>query len=105
KAIKLAFGLEYPEETRAMLLVECDAAGPDLSSAGFQPVSSAGAPPAKDRLEACATIVDREMATVREVCARHAALEVRVAQNEAERAKMWMVRKKGIGAMGRIAPS
>ncbi|HWA84170.1 MAG TPA: FAD-linked oxidase C-terminal domain-containing protein [Fimbriimonadaceae bacterium] len=79
KALKLAFGLEHPDGTQAMLLVECD--GPAAES------------------------VEAEMETVRAVCTRHQALEIKVAKDEAERAKMWMVRKKGIGAMGRLAPS
>ncbi|HVT12158.1 MAG TPA: FAD-linked oxidase C-terminal domain-containing protein [Fimbriimonadaceae bacterium] len=79
KALKLAFGLEHPEGTQAMLLVECDGAA--------------------------AAAVESDMDIVKEVCARHHALETKVAKDEAERAKMWMVRKKGIGAMGRLAPS
>ncbi len=91
KALKLAFGLEYPEATQAMLLVECDSSGNACQAEV----------PAQD---ADATVA-QEMETVRAVCARHKAIEVRVAKNEEERQKMWMVRKKGIGAMGRIAPS
>lgn len=96
-AINLAFGLEYPPDTKAMLLVECDAGGerPDAQ------LSSAGAPPARNANE----VVEAQMQTVQAVCERHNALEVRIAQNETERQKMWLVRKKGIGAMGRIAPS
>jgi glycolate oxidase len=116
RAIKLAFGLEYPEGTQAMLLVECDC---PPSSIGFQPMGTSGFQPedraegdaghgleARDthRLEADAT-VRAEMEVVRVVCLRHNALEIRVAADEAERQRMWMVRKKGIGAMGRIAPS
>lgn len=94
RALKLAFGLEYPEGTKAMLLVECD------SSAGFQPAG-----PDAGRLEACASTVAAEMETVKAVCGGHNALEVKIAANEPERQRMWMVRKKGIGAMGRLAPS
>lgn len=81
-ALKLAFGLVYPEGTAAMLLVECDANGPDA-----------------------AQVVEQEMEIVRAVCERNRAIKIEVAKDETERARMWTVRKKGIGAMGRIAPS
>jgi glycolate oxidase len=78
QAVRLAFGLQYPEGTEAMLLIECDG----------EPAS-----------------VRREMKIVMEICKRNHALEIRMAANEAERAHLWTARKKGIGAMGRIAPS
>lgn len=78
KAVNMAFGLEYPEGTDAMLLIECD-----------------GEPEA----------VEREMEVVKRICRENHALQVRVAADEAERAFLWMVRKKGIGAMGRLAPT
>jgi glycolate oxidase len=118
RAIKLAFGLEYPEGTQAMLLVECDEAPSPVSSWGVPSKVSPGTWEMGDgvggegagshgeyRLEACATMVEAQMEVVKAVCARHNPLEIRVAANEAERQRMWMVRKKGIGAMGRIAPS
>jgi len=77
-ALRIAFGLEYPEETQALLLVECD--------------GDPGVP-------------EMEMHGVQEICRKHGALEVRIAQSEAERQQFWIARKKGIGAMGRIAPS
>lgn len=80
-ALNLAFGLAYPEGTKAMLLIECDRSTGQESE------------------------LPEEMALVQTVCARHAPLQVRIAQDESERQKMWMVRKKGIGAMGRLAPS
>lgn len=85
-AIRAAFGLKYPDDAEALLLVECDAPGP------------AGNKEAQERVE-------REMAAVLEVAHRNHALEIQTAKDEAERAKLWMARKKGIGAMGRIAPS
>jgi glycolate oxidase len=124
RAIKLAFGLEYPEGTQAMLLVECDAAE---SARAFQAMSTSGSQPeirescaGEQGLEAPAThgpeghgtlgqdahgTVAAQMEVVKDVCARHNPLEIRVAADEVERQRMWMVRKKGIGAMGRIAPS
>ncbi len=78
KALNLAFGLAYPEGTKALLLVECD-----------------GEPDA----------VDAEMDAVESVCKANGAAEVRVAKDEAERQSFWHARKKGIGAMGRLAPT
>lgn len=77
-ALKAAFGLEYPEGTDALLLIECDGAP--------------GEPEA-------------EMAVVRGICERNGALNIQIAADEAERQKLWTARKKGIGAMGRLAPS
>lgn len=78
KALNAAFGLEYPAGTDALLLIECD-----------------GEPDA----------VASEMRAVLDECAQNAAILVKVAKDEAERQKLWTARKKGIGAMGRIAPS
>ena len=78
RAVNMAFGFEYPPKTLAMLLIECDGE-PDQ--------------------------VAKEMEAVKEVCVRNRAIEIRVAEDETERARLWVVRKKGIGAMGRIAPS
>jgi glycolate oxidase subunit GlcD len=38
------------------------------------------------------------------ICRSHDAREVRRAENEAERARLWNARKKAYGAMGRLAP-
>jgi glycolate oxidase subunit GlcD len=38
------------------------------------------------------------------ICKSHNAREVRRAENEAERARLWNARKKAYGAMGRLAP-
>jgi glycolate oxidase len=106
-AIKLAFGLEYPPETQAMLLVECDAPDTKLVARASRPPSVPNPSEAQHVPPAISpeSSVGAQMATVQSVCARHNPLEIRIAQNEAERQRMWMVRKKGIGAMGRIAPS
>jgi len=39
-----------------------------------------------------------------QICRDHAALEVRVAQDEAERALLWKGRKEAAGAVGRMSP-
>jgi glycolate oxidase len=78
-AVHLAFTFEFPPDAQALLLVECD--GDDQG------------------------VVDKEMESVRAVCESNGCLEINIASDEKERARLWMVRKKGIGAMGRIAPS
>lgn len=82
KALKIAFKFEYPPAAKAVLIVECDALGDD---AEFE--------------------AQQELKRVIEIATRLGSLEVTVAENEAERAKLWQARKKGIGAMGRLAPS
>lgn len=78
KALNAAFGLEYPAGTEALLLVECDGS---KSSA------------------------TKEIGIVESVCRSNNCLQFEVAKDESERKKMWLARKKGIGAMGRLAPS
>ena len=78
-ALKAAFNLQYPEGTQALLLVECD--GDD------------------------AAVVAEEMTRVRHVAERQAALSFTEATDERERQKLWTARKKGVGAMGRVAPT
>lgn len=78
-AVHMAFGLEFPAGAQALLLVECDG----------------------DQVE----VVDREIESVRQVCEGLGCLEMSFAKDEKERARLWMVRKKGVGAMGRLAPS
>jgi glycolate oxidase len=83
-ALSAAFGLQYPEGAAALLLVECDSA---LEG------------------DEAATRVAGEMATATRICQENGAMEITIAQSEAERQKLWMARKKGVGAMGRLAPS
>ena len=78
KALRAAFDLQYPEGTDALLLIECDGA---------------------------AETVPKEMEQVSEVCQKNGAISFVVAKDETERQKLWTARKKGIGAMGRLAPS
>ena len=77
-ALRAAFGLEFPEDVGTLLLVECD---------GDQSVAEA------------------QMAEVRAVCMAQGAVFEQVARDEKERARLWTARKKGIGAMGRLAPT
>jgi glycolate oxidase len=79
RALRAAFNLEYPEGTDALLLVECD--GDDSS------------------------VVQEEIRAAEDACQKNGAISFVVAKDEAERQKLWTARKKGIGAMGRLAPS
>ncbi|HRF58365.1 MAG TPA: FAD-linked oxidase C-terminal domain-containing protein [Fimbriimonadaceae bacterium] len=78
-ALRAAFGLDYPEGTDALLLVECDGCDADE--------------------------VDAEMAVAASIANDQGALQVQIAHTRAERAALWTARKKGIGAMGWIAPT
>ncbi len=49
--------------------------------------------------------VAEQAAAIREICDRIGAREVRQAQNEAERIRLWSGRKNAFGAIGRISPS
>ena len=77
-AVHDAFGLDFPPGTDSLLLVECD-----------------GAPEAT-RLE---------IEKVEEICRANGAISVERAMSEDHRKKLWTARKKGVGAMGRIAPT
>jgi glycolate oxidase subunit GlcD len=48
--------------------------------------------------------MDADVALVERLCMEAGARAVRVARDEAERARLWQGRKKAFGAMGRIAP-
>lgn len=79
RALTAAFGLSYPPSAEALLLIECDGDETD--------------------------VVEAEMEVVRRICEANNAIEIRLAADEAERAKLWTARKKGVGAMGRLAPT
>jgi glycolate oxidase len=78
QAVEAAFSFGFPLDAAAVLIIELD--GLD-----------AGLDAAKDAVVA--------------VCERFHAREVRVARDEAERARLWLARKKAVGAVGRLAPS
>ncbi len=82
-AVSQAFKINYAPGTEALLLIECDS----------------------DHSHEAMSRVEAEMAEVREVCERNGAIDIRIAADDAERAQLWTARKKGVGAMGRIAPS
>ena len=66
----------YPTDAAAVLLIELDGALAGL---------------------------EEDVAAVNAICADHAARTVRVARDEAERARLWQGRKKAFGAMGRLS--
>lgn len=67
----------YPADAAAILLIEVDGT---------------------------AASVGEDVETVRSMCTEAGARTVRVASDEAERARLWQGRKKAFGAMGRMAP-
>ena len=48
--------------------------------------------------------LDRDIEKAEAICSREGAVEIRIAQDEAQRQKLWYARKKAFGAMGRLAP-
>lgn len=48
--------------------------------------------------------LDAEAAQVENICRAHSARNVRRAENESERKKLWAARKGAFGAMGRVSP-
>jgi glycolate oxidase subunit GlcD len=56
-------------------------------------------------LEGVAAGLDRLEETIREICGRHGATEVRVARDAAERSALWAGRKGAFGACGRLSPN
>jgi glycolate oxidase len=78
RAIEEGVGAGYPKGAGAVLLIELD--GP--------------------RAE-----IEAQSARIEAICWSHAALEVRVAADEAERALLWKGRKEAAGAVGRLTPN
>src|SRR2546425_8646183 len=78
RAINAGIGAGYPDRAGAVLLIELDGPTAEVEVQG----------------ERCAAL-----------CRRHRALEVRVAQDEAERALLWKGRKEAAGAVGRLTSS
>jgi glycolate oxidase len=78
QAVEAAFHMGFPTDAGACLIIELDG------------------------LEAG---LDEQAEKAKEVCFAQNAREVRSAVTPAERASLWMARKKAIGAAGRLAPS
>ncbi|MGH2398952.1 MAG: FAD-binding oxidoreductase [bacterium] len=77
EAVEMGASLGYPKGAEAVLLVEVE---------GVR--------------EHC----DRAVALVREICEQTGARQVKVAQDAAERQRLWKGRKEAFGSMGRLAP-
>ena len=77
RAAEAFVGAGYPVEAQALLLVELDGTRDEI---------------------------DAQLAALEEVLAAHQAANVRVAFDEAERARFWQGRKAAFPAVGRIAP-
>jgi len=77
EAVEMGASLGYPKGAEAVLLVEVE---------GVR--------------EHC----DRSVALVREICEQTGARQVKVAQDAAERHRLWKGRKEAFGSMGRLAP-
>jgi glycolate oxidase subunit GlcD len=48
--------------------------------------------------------IEPDVTRIEGICREHGARSVRIARDDAERARLWQGRKKAFGAMGRIAP-
>ena len=77
-AVEEAYQFGFPLDAGAVLIVELDGLKDGVESQG-------------DQVEA--------------ICHRNGAKEVRVAQDDAERAAVWKCRKRAFGAVGRISPN
>lgn len=78
QAVEAAFHAGFPEDAGAVLIVELD---------GIHEA------------------VEDQSELLRDICRELGASELREAQDEAGRAKMWQARKEAFGALGRIMPS
>ncbi len=78
QAVEAAYNLGLPTDAEAVLLIEVDGA-------------EAG--------------IDRQATRITGICEGLGAVRVEMAQDDAERARLWMARKKSVGTLGRLAPS
>jgi len=78
RAVESATGAGYPQDAAAVLLVELEGLREGVETQGVQ---------------------------IEEVCRKHNARQVRLAQSEKERQLLWAGRKNAFGAMGRISSS
>ena len=78
KAVEPAVNAGYPKNAGAVLLVE---------------------------VEGLIESVEEELFEIEKVMDNHKPLEIRVAKNDQDRAKLWAGRKGALGALGRLAPN
>ncbi len=107
RAVTAAFKLDYPAEADALLLIEVDAKPVSERNAAIpRPPDTDSDPNAvSPKRPTPNETVEKELSHVIAICNAHHAISIDMAQNEAERQKLWVARKKAIGAMGRLAPS
>ncbi len=77
-AVEAAYHLGLPSQAGAVLLMEVD--GPEAG-------------------------IDRQAERIKELCLNGGAIRVDFAKDKEERLKLWTARKKGVGTLGRLAPS
>lgn len=78
RAVEKWIGAGYPRDAGAVLLIELDGPRAEIEAQGLR---------------------------VAEICRASAAIDLRVAQDEAERALLWKGRKAAAGAFGRLTPN
>jgi glycolate oxidase len=78
RAVEAAFHLGLPDDAEAVLIIELDGLAAGMSE---------------------------RLACVTELVRGCGASEIRIARDEAERAKIWQARKRAFGAVGRLAPN
>jgi glycolate oxidase len=82
----------------------------DLAIAAAEPAVHAGYPDGAGavllvEVDGLAESVQEESELVEAVMNRHAPMELRIARDEVERARLWAGRKGALGALGRLAPN
>jgi len=78
QAVEAAYHFGFPLDAGAVLIVE---------------------------LDGLASGLEKQAARVMEICRKNKAREVRLAQDDAERAELWKCRKRAFGAIGRLSPN
>jgi glycolate oxidase len=78
QAVEAAYKFGFPLDAGAVLIVELDGLAPGL---------------------------ERQAATIIEICRKNGAQEVRLAKTEQERGDLWKSRKRAFGAIGRLSPN
>lgn len=82
----------------------------DLAIAATEPAVNAGYPDGAGavllvEVDGLKESVEEESELVESIMERHAPMEIRVAQDAAERQRLWAGRKGALGALGRLAPN
>ncbi|MCH8275585.1 MAG: FAD-binding protein [Armatimonadetes bacterium] len=104
EAVEAAFHTGLPTDAGALLLVECDAHEGRLASRTDQTIPNEPNE-RRDTTDDAEARVVAEIERVEAIAREHGAMSVQLAEDEDARAKLWTARKKGIGALGRLAPT